>query len=140
VMMLMPEKEGIQWQPYSEQALAAAEKEGRPVVIDVFADWCIPCKELDQRTFTDDDVKKEAERFLRLKLNLTTLEPETEAGRAKERFQIKGVPTVVFLDAGGMEQENLKLTGFEKPGSFLTRLKRVPSLPSAKIGRVSPQN
>jgi thiol:disulfide interchange protein DsbD len=125
-IMMLPAKEGIPWQPYTEQSLAAAQKEGRPVVIDVFADWCIPCKELDQLTFTHDEVKKEASRFLALKLDLTSPDPDAEAARAKERFQIKGVPTIVFLNADGNEHANLKLTGFEKAAPFLERMKRVP--------------
>src|SRR5687767_10004275 len=78
VIMMLPAKEGIPWQPYGEESLAAAKKQSRPVVIDVFADWCIPCKELDQLTFTDDAVKKEAARFLTLKLDLTSLDPGPE--------------------------------------------------------------
>lgn len=126
VVMMLPEKEGIQWQPYSEESLAAARKEGRPVVIDAFADWCAPCKELDKLTFTDDRVKDEARRFLPLKLNLTTLDSSNES--VKERFQIRGVPTIIFINPSGTEDESLKLTGFEKADRFLERLKRVPSL------------
>jgi thioredoxin:protein disulfide reductase len=136
VVMMLPEKEGIKWEPYSEAVLAAAQKEGRPVVIDAFADWCIPCKELDKLTFTDDAVKQEALRFLTLKLDLTTLDPDTEASRAKDRFQIKGVPTIVFIDANGREDQGLKLTGFEKPALFLQRMKRVQSLPAAALGQL----
>jgi thiol:disulfide interchange protein DsbD len=129
VYMAMPEKPGIPWQPYSEQSLAAAQKEGRPVVIDVFADWCIPCKELDKRTFTDDDVKSEATRFVALKLNLTIR--DSEADRAYKKFNIKGVPTVIFLDSSGLEDESLRLTTFEKPKPFLERMKRIPPSPVA---------
>ena len=74
----------------------------------------------------NDEVKKEASRFLALKLDLTSLDPNAEAARAKERFQIKGVPTIVFLNAEGNEHANLKLTGFEKAGPFLERMKQVP--------------
>jgi thioredoxin:protein disulfide reductase len=132
ISMALPRKveAEIPWQPYSEQVLAAAQQDGRPVVIDVFADWCLPCKELDKITFTDADVKREAERFVTLKLDLTTSDPETEAGRAKERYGIVGVPTVIFLDPTGRENESLRLTGFEKPEMFLPRLKGVPSLPA----------
>ncbi|HLG15794.1 MAG TPA: cytochrome c biogenesis protein CcdA [Blastocatellia bacterium] len=118
---------GITWQPYSEKALAAAQSEGKGVIIDSFADWCIPCKELDQATFTDRNVKKEAERFVTLKLDLTSNDPNSDAGRARERFNILGVPTIIFIDAEGRERSDLRLEGFEKPSLFAARMKRIES-------------
>ncbi|HXI91968.1 MAG TPA: cytochrome c biogenesis protein CcdA [Blastocatellia bacterium] len=130
IVMALPKKieAEIPWQPYSEQALADARKAGRGVIIDTFADWCIPCKELDQSTFTNAEVKREAERFVTLKLDLTRSDAGTEAGRAKERFGIRGVPTVIFLDHEGKERSELRLEGFEKPSAFLEkRMKQVAS-------------
>jgi thioredoxin:protein disulfide reductase len=121
----------ISWQPFSEQALAAAEREGKGVIIDTFADWCIPCKELDHNTFTDPQVKGEAERFVTLKLDLTTAGADSEAGRAKQRFGIRGVPTVIFLDPAGRERADLRLEGFEKPDAFLARMKQIEFTPGA---------
>jgi thiol:disulfide interchange protein DsbD len=130
IVMALPKKieAEIPWQPYSEQALADARKAGRGVIIDTFADWCIPCKELDQATFTNAEVKREAERFVTLKLNLTRSDAGSEAARAKERFGIRGVPTVIFLDHEGKERSELRLEGFEKPSAFLEkRMKQVAS-------------
>ena len=130
IVMALPRKieAEIPWQPYSEQALADARKAGRGVIIDTFADWCIPCKELDQSTFTNADVKREAERFVTLKLDLTRSDAGSEAGRAKERFGIRGVPTVIFIDHEGKERPELRLEGFERPSAFLEkRMKQVAS-------------
>lgn len=130
IVMAVPKKieAEIPWQPYSEQALTEARKAGRGVIIDTFADWCIPCKELDQSTFTNAEVKREAERFITLKLDLTRSEAGSEAARAKERFGIRGVPTVIFLDHEGKERPDLRLEGFEKPSAFLEkRMKQVAS-------------
>jgi len=129
IMMALPKKieTEIPWQPYSEQALLKARVEGRGVIIDTFADWCIPCKELDQSTFTNGDVKKDAERFVTLKLDLTRSDAGSESGRAKARFAIRGVPTVIFLDSNGQEKSDLRLEGFEKPSAFLSRMKQVES-------------
>jgi thiol:disulfide interchange protein DsbD len=133
VMMALPKKieAEIEWQPYSEQSLQAAEREGRGVIIDTYADWCIPCKELDHITFTDASVKQEAERFVRLKLDLTSNDANSEAGRAKSKFGIRGVPTIIFLDAKGRERADLRLEGFEKPNLFLARLKQVEFSPGS---------
>jgi thiol:disulfide interchange protein DsbD len=133
VTMALPKRieAEISWQPFSEQALAAAQREGKGVIIDTFADWCIPCKELDHNTFTDPHVKKESERFVTLKLDLTTADADSEAGRAKRRFGIRGVPTIIFLDPVGRERADLRLEGFENPAAFLSRMKRIEFTPSA---------
>jgi thiol:disulfide interchange protein DsbD len=142
VMMSMPKKfeTQIPWQPYGEQALSEARQQGKGVIIDTFADWCIPCKELDNLTFTDAPVKKEAERFITLKLDLTSNDPNSEAGRARQRFAIRGVPTVLFLDATGRELSDLRLEGFEKPSAFLDRMKRVetPAAAGAMLAKNIP--
>ena len=121
----------IVWQPFSEQAVASARAEGKGVIINTFADWCIPCKELDRFTFTDSNVRKEAERFVTLKLDLT--HGEETATRAKNHYGIVGVPTIVFIDAGGKERKDLRLEGFEKPEKFLARMKQIESAPDGKL-------
>jgi thioredoxin:protein disulfide reductase len=127
VLLALPAKarESVTWQPYSEQAVAAARSEGKAVIVDVFADWCIPCKELDQLTFTDSDVRREASGFVTLKLDLTSSDPQSEAARARQRFNILGVPTIIFIDGQGRERSELRLEGFEKPDSFLARMRKV---------------
>ncbi len=129
VVLAMPKQTeaGITWHPYSEQAIASAQAEGKGVIIDTFADWCIPCKELDNVTFTDGSVKDDAERFVTLKLDLTSSDSNPEAAAAKKRFDILGVPTVLFLDPQGKERRELRLEGFEKPDKFLSRMKQVES-------------
>ena len=124
VFFVLPKRAeaGIAWEPYSEQAVSAATREGKGVIIDTFADWCIPCRELDQRTFTDGEVKKEANRFVMLKLNLTSSDANTEAGRAALHYDIRGVPTVLFIDPTGKEVSDLRLVSFEKPELFLSRM------------------
>ena len=135
VVMMLPEKveAGIVWQPYSAAALASAQREGKPVIIDAFADWCIPCKELDRFTFTHAEVRRQASEFVTLKLNLTRNEPNSEEALTRERFGILGVPTIIFLDASGQERRDLRLEGFEKAESFLTRMKEVSAQPKVAI-------
>jgi thiol:disulfide interchange protein DsbD len=115
----------VAWQPYSEQAVSEATRQGKGVIIDTFADWCIPCRELDQRTFTDADIKKEANKFIMLKLDLTSRDANTEAGRAAQRYDIRGVPTVLFIDPSGKEVPDLRLVSFEKPREFLDRMMKL---------------
>jgi thiol:disulfide interchange protein DsbD len=126
IFFLLPEKppENISWQPFSEQAFQTARQQGKPMIIDAYADWCIPCKELDKITFSDPGVLGESRRFAVLKLNLTQMDPQSTAAKAKEQFGIQGVPTILFFEDNGQEQRQLRLEGFEKPSQFLARMKQ----------------
>lgn len=114
---------GIQWAPYADSMLARAARERKPVFIDFFADWCAPCKELDRKTFAAPEVVRLSERFVMLKVDLTVAgDPETEALRAK--FQVRGVPTLVFLKPDGRELSALRGTGFETREVFVDKMNR----------------
>jgi hypothetical protein len=114
----------VDWAPYSEETLAAARQSGRPVLIDFFAEWCPPCKELDRFTFTDPKVLEEAERFRLIKVDVTSFESDA-VREVRERYDVIGVPTIVFIDRQGSEVHELRLYGFEEPEAFLARMRQV---------------
>ncbi len=113
---------GIAWSQFDEKVLEEARNSSHPVMIDFYADWCIPCLELDRKTFTDPSVIKFSEEFVRLKVDLTHFDsPEAEALR--KRFNIAGVPTIVFLDREGFEVESARVVGYLSPEQFLQKMK-----------------
>jgi len=115
VYSLIPcDKKGIDWSPYSETALNSLDgKNG--VIIDFYADWCIPCKELDALTFSDPKVIELSKQFGTFKADLTkSLSPEVSTLR--EKYKILGVPTVLILDSKGNEKN--RITGFVNAEEF----------------------
>ena len=92
--------------------------------MDFFATWCIPCKELDEKTFSDPRVAAEMGRFRRIKADLTN-DQDPAVQTLTRQYGIVGVPTVVLIGADGRENQALRLTGFENAEGFLARLRRV---------------
>ena len=109
------------WQPYAPEAVGA----GRATVIDFSAEWCLPCLELEKKTFSDARVQAALGGRALLKADMTKIaSPESIA--LSQRYAILGVPTVIFLDANGKERQDLRLVGFENADRFLERLAKAP--------------
>jgi len=115
---------GIEWQIYDAGALAAARSDGRPIVIDFSADWCLPCKELEHKTFNQPEVIEAAKPFVALRADLTRSSSEEVKGLRKQ-FKIVGVPTVVFIDGEGKERDDLRVVQFVDAEEFHKRLTAV---------------
>ena len=111
----------LTWQAYDEAAVASALASGDSVIVDFYADWCAPCKELEEKTFAAPEVRTLLESYARFKVDLTK---STDANQELvTNYGVLGVPTVIVL-AGG--DEVFRITGFEPPEQFLKRLESVP--------------
>ncbi len=93
--------EAFVWLNEEPTALARAKAEGRPVILDFWADWCVACKELDRSAWADPRVREEADRFLRVKVDGSDDTPAFQA--LTEKYGVVGMPTVVFIDPRGRE-------------------------------------
>jgi thioredoxin:protein disulfide reductase len=113
---------GPPWAPYDAGRVASAK---RPAVVDFSASWCLPCLELDRKTFSDARVRQALSRRGLFKADMTRAGDPEIVALAKE-FEILGVPTVIFLDETGRERRELRLVGFEEAGAFLKRLEQAP--------------
>jgi thiol:disulfide interchange protein DsbD len=114
----------ILWVPGSEARLEAAADQGKPVFIDFTADWCIPCRELDKFTFSDHKVVEMSRRFVMLKVDLTS-SSDPVSQRLKNRFGVKGVPTLIFINSDGSEASGLREVGFVEKDKFLEKMAKV---------------
>jgi thiol:disulfide interchange protein DsbD len=115
-------KPGVEWESYSPQRLQEARSANKAVMLDFYADWCIPCLELDRLTFTHPEVIKATKDFVRLKVDLTHYD-SPEAERLRQIFNIIGVPTIVFLGPDGSEVHGTRIVGYLPPEEFIERLR-----------------
>lgn len=114
----------IAWQVYSEERLQAARAAQKPVMIDFYADWCIPCKELDRFTFTDPRVIEQSKKMVMLKADLTHSQSE-EVQALQKKYNVKGVPTLVFLSPSGEEIASARVVSYVNADKFLGVLESV---------------
>lgn len=100
-----------------EGALAKAKAEHKVVVVDIYAEWCAACHELDEKTWPDPQVKAW------LSTNAIPVRIDTDAVRKDLATQLKigSYPTVILLDADGRERK--RVLGFQPPADMLTWLK-----------------
>lgn len=110
------------WQEYSEDLLTAAQASKQPVIIDFYADWCAACHELDKKTFRDPQFIATAKNknIVLLRFDATRNTPELEI--LKARYQIVGLPTVIFYNSQGELLDSLRINEFKPAFDFIERM------------------
>jgi thiol:disulfide interchange protein DsbD len=114
----------IEWMGDLEKGLSRAQGKGKPVLIDFTAEWCLACKELEKRTFSDAQVRNELQRFVCIRVDMTN----AEAGLTPlaQRYGVVGLPDLEFHSSTGERLSSKKIMGFVGPGPFLEHLKGIP--------------
>ncbi|MCF2859644.1 protein-disulfide reductase DsbD [Pseudoalteromonas sp. SMS1] len=103
--------------------VAKANQQGQIAVVDLYADWCVACKEFEKYTFPADEVQKEFQHFELLKLDLT--ESNDTTFEIMDHFTVFGLPSMLFFDKDGNEIPELRVTGFMNAEDFAEHLRKV---------------
>ena len=105
--------------------LQARLGQGRPVLLDFYADWCISCKEMERFTFSDPQVQALMKRFITLQADVTDNLPEHKA--LMKKLGVIGPPAILFFDPKGREIRALRVVGTQSPQAFAATLRKALS-------------
>ncbi|HDT6568094.1 TPA: protein-disulfide reductase DsbD [Enterobacter cloacae] len=101
------------------QALAQAR--GKPVMLDLYADWCVACKEFEKYTFSDPQVQGALNGTVLLQANVTANNAQDKA--LLKQLNVLGLPTILFFNQQGEEQPRQRVTGFMDAAAFSAHLR-----------------
>lgn len=113
----------LKWNDYSEELLQQAKKEHKPVLIDFFADWCLACHELDEKTFTNEEIQSLLQKFILIRFDSTN--DSEQLDQLRKKYGIVGLPTIIFYDSNGEWIKDITLNEFEPPEKFKERLMQI---------------
>jgi thiol:disulfide interchange protein DsbD len=100
-----------------------ASQQGKRVMLDFYADWCVSCKEMEVYTLTDAKVKQALNDFVLLQADVTE---NSEADKALlDRFQLIGPPAILFFSTDQQEHPEHRVIGYQDTETFLKSLQRV---------------
>ncbi|MGL4711304.1 MAG: protein-disulfide reductase DsbD [Shewanella sp.] len=103
-----------------EHEIAAATAQGKPVMLDLYADWCVACKEFEAITFKDADVLARMNKIVLLQADVTNNDKVDIA--LLEKYHVLGLPTLLMFNEQGTQREDLRVTGFMGPKDFASHL------------------
>lgn len=102
--------------------VALQQAQGKPVMLDLYADWCVACKEFEKYTFSDAAVQAKLANVVLLQANVTANNAEQAA--LLKRLRVIGLPTILFFNGTGQELADQRITGFMDAPTFNAHLQK----------------
>lgn len=103
-----------------ETEIAAAREQGKPVMLDLYADWCVACKEFENITFKDAQVLERMNKIVLLQADVTA--SDADDVNLLEHYDVLGLPTLLLFNEQGEQRQDLRVTGFMGPKDFAAHL------------------
>ncbi|MEB7601101.1 protein-disulfide reductase DsbD [Raoultella terrigena] len=100
---------------------ALTQAKGRPVMLDLYADWCVACKEFEKYTFSTPEVQQALKDTVLLQVDVTKNSAQDVA--LLKHLRVLGLPTILFFNAQGEEQPAQRVTGFMDAAAFSAHLR-----------------
>ncbi|QBN08797.1 protein-disulfide reductase DsbD [Enterobacter cloacae complex sp.] len=111
----------IQIKNVDELSSALVQAKGKPVMLDLYADWCVACKEFEKYTFSDPQVQNALKETVLLQANVTANKAQDKA--LLKQLNVLGLPTILFFNQQGQEQPEKRVTGFMDAAAFSAHLR-----------------
>ena len=99
------------------------QSNGRYTMVDLYADWCVACKEFEHLTFPKPEVQAQMQNMQLLKVNVTDMTRKDQA--LLDNYQVLGLPTILFFNPQGDELSSARVTGFMPANSFAEHLQQL---------------
>ena len=109
-------RQNIAWVENFNAALERAKTENKPVMVDFFATWCGPCRQMESQTYTDASVASELTNWISAKIDVDKNQ------EVAQRFGIQAIPTTVLLEPSG--KEIARESGYLGPQQFVSFVKK----------------
>jgi thiol:disulfide interchange protein DsbD len=112
----------LPFQPVADLAAldAAVRSATKPVMVDLYADWCVACKEFESLTFTDAAVRERLAGMTLLRVDVTANNAQDKA--LMRKYGLFGPPALLFFPPGGEERSEARVVGFLDAASFREHL------------------
>lgn len=105
-------------------AVQKANAQGKSVMVDLYADWCIACKEFEHYTFNTPVVQHALKNSVLLQIDLTDT-GSLSSIELMEKYKVFGLPSILFFDTQGNELSNNRVTGFMEADEFAAHINNI---------------
>lgn len=100
-----------------------AKNIGKKIILDFYADWCVACKELEEITFSDENIKEKMNEFVLIQADVTKNQQNQKDLSSK--YGVFGPPAMIFFNENGEVMKSKSIVGFIKPSEFLKHLNNI---------------